>query len=103
MKASAHLKDRVEGEGNEKKDGSKTGVLESTVVDVLVVSMTVSIMMHLFRLAFLGLQQEQSVTKLRILSSMFKLVQGYKSCKYLITHSLNNRPCPPTTVVMPEI
>ena len=70
MKASAHLKDRVEGEGNEKKDGSKTGVLESTVVDVLVVSMTVSIMMHLFRLAFLGLQRDQSVTKLRILSTV---------------------------------
>ena len=43
----SHLKDRVKAESNEEKDRAQTGVLESTVVHVLVVRVAVSIVMHL--------------------------------------------------------
>ena len=43
----SHLKDRVKAKSNEKKDWAQTGVLESTVVHVLVVRVAVSIVMHL--------------------------------------------------------
>ena len=44
----SHLKDRVKAESNEEKDRAQTGVLESTVVHVLVVRVAVSIVMHLW-------------------------------------------------------
>ena len=43
----SHLKDRVKAESNKEKDRAQTGVLESTVVHVLVVRVAVSIVMHL--------------------------------------------------------
>ena len=43
----SHLKDRVKAKSNEEKDRAQTGVLESTVVHVLVVRVAVSIVMHL--------------------------------------------------------
>ena len=39
----------MEGEGDEEKDRAETRVLESTMVDVLVVAMTISFMVHLGR------------------------------------------------------
>ena len=58
------------------------------MVDVLVVSVPIAIMMHLFRLAFLGLQKDQSVTKLRILSSVLTLLNASLQIMQVPHHSL---------------